>query len=145
MVIVGVLAVVTGVVLALWITRTPRAPAVDDGLPAGYSEAMPPPEGWAGTYDTGRGPLVLDQQADSLAGSLGGSTEGLRLAGRVEGTVFRFAWAVPDTGAPVTTQGSGRGEARWYVGPDGKPTLRATLGYGSASVGAGAVWATRRP
>jgi len=142
--VIAALAVLFGIALALWWTRSRSGAAADEGLPPGATAAIPPADGWAGSYDTSRGPLLLDQQGDSLAGSLGVGNDAVRLAGRVEGVTFRFAWATPDTGGPITTQGSGRGEARWYVTADGERMLRATLGYGTASVGAGAIWATPR-
>jgi serine/threonine protein kinase len=142
--IVAGLAVLVGIAITLWWTRSRPSAEADEGLPAGTTAAMPPAEGWSGSYDTSRGPLLLDQQGGSLAGSLGVGNDAVRLAGQVEGMTFRFAWARGDTGGPITAQGSGRGEARWYVTADGQQLLRATLGYGTVSVGAGAFWATRR-
>ena len=133
------LAVVAGVLLALWWTGG----AADEGWPAGYTPSVPPPVGWTGTYESSRGPLVLEQQGDSVAGRLGAGEDAVRLAGRADGPVLRFAWEAH--GAGGTAQRSGRGELRWYVTPTGGRVLRATLGSGAAAFGAGALWATPRP
>jgi len=141
------IAVVAGVLLALWWTGArpwERGIVADEGLPEGYTPSVPPPVGWSGRYDSSRGPLVLEQQGESVAGNLGMGEDSVRLAGRADGPVLRFAWEASDAGGSVTTHRSGRGELRWYVTARGERVLRATMGYGAAWVGAGALWATPR-
>jgi serine/threonine protein kinase len=139
---VAVLAIALGVGLALWWTRAPVAEGMaGEALPAGFTPAMPRADGWAGRYETDRGPLVLEQRGDSIAGTFGVGHEGIRLAGVSDGASFHFAWARPDTGVPLNALGSGRGEGRWFLAPDGRRVLRMTLGYGTAAAGAGVAWA----